>query len=71
MTQVFKSANNITLNHIFEKIEPFTFPPIRKKIQTMPLQEPFTGVWSMEGNEMTGIILADRKKTYLNCFRFL
>jgi len=36
----------------------------------MPLQEPFTGVWSMEGNEMTGIILADRKKNISELFSF-
>jgi GNAT superfamily N-acetyltransferase len=56
----FQQASNITLNHILEKIEMMTFPPIRKKIQTIKLHEPFTGVWALKDNQMIGIILADK-----------
>ena len=57
----FQLSTQITLQHILEKIEHMTFPPIRKKIQTLPLQEPFTGVWALEGNEIVGVVLADKK----------
>ncbi len=57
----FQLSTNITLNHILEKIEHLTFPPIRKKIQTIPLQEPFSGVWALEGKEIIGVVLADKK----------
>lgn len=56
----FQLATNITLNHIFEKIEQFTFPPIRKKMQTMPLHEPFTGVWAVKDKQIVGVLLADK-----------
>ncbi len=57
----FQLSTNITFQHILEKIEHLTFPPIRKKIKTIPLQEPFTGVWALEGKEITGVVLADNK----------
>jgi GNAT superfamily N-acetyltransferase len=57
----FQLSTDITLNHILERIEHLTFPPIRKKIQTIPLQEPFTGVWALDGKEIIGVILADKK----------
>jgi hypothetical protein len=56
----FQSATNITLNHIFEKIENITFPPIRKRMQNIPLHEPFTGIWAVRGNQIIGLILADK-----------
>jgi hypothetical protein len=60
MDFTFQQATNITLNHILEKIENLTFPPIRKKIQTMSLHEPFTGVWAVRDKQILGIILADK-----------
>jgi hypothetical protein len=56
----FQLATNITLNHVIEKIEHLTFPPIRKKMQTMPLHEPYTGVWAVKNNKMIGALLADK-----------
>jgi len=57
----YQISTNITLNHILEKIEHLTFPPVRKRIQSIPLQEPFTGVWAIEGKEIIGAVLADKK----------
>ena len=55
----FQVATNISLNHILEKIEHLTFPPIRKKIKTMQLHEPFTGVWAVKDKKIVGAVLAD------------
>jgi GNAT superfamily N-acetyltransferase len=56
----FQTATNISYNHIIEKIEHLTFPPIRKKVQTMTLTEPYTGIWALSENKIVGIILADK-----------
>ena len=56
----FQLATNITYNHVIEKIESLTFPPIRKKMQIMPLHEPYTGVWALKDKQIIGLILADK-----------
>jgi GNAT superfamily N-acetyltransferase len=56
----YQLATNITLKHVIEKIENLTFPPIRKKMQTISLHEPFTGVWAVRGNQILGALLADK-----------
>jgi hypothetical protein len=60
MDITYQLATNITLNHVIEKIEHITFPPIRKKMMTMILHEPFTGVWAVRENNILGAILADK-----------
>jgi GNAT superfamily N-acetyltransferase len=68
----YQISTNIRFNHVIEKTERFTFPPIRKKIQTMPIVEPYTGVWATnEKNQMLGLILADHKNNeYSELFSF-
>jgi GNAT superfamily N-acetyltransferase len=68
----FQMATNITFNHVIERIEQLTFPPIRKKMQTMPLYEPFTGVWAIKDNKIIGTVLADKNPAgYSELFSFL
>jgi GNAT superfamily N-acetyltransferase len=55
----YQIATNLTFNHIIKKIEGFTFPPIRKKIRTIRLHEPFTGVWATLDNHLLGAVLAE------------
>ena len=67
----YRIATNITFNHVIEKIENLTFPPIRKKIKSMPIHEPYTGVWAMRNNEILGLILAaDNKQGIAELFSF-
>jgi hypothetical protein len=72
MDLTFQLATNITYQHVIEKIEQLTFPPVRKKILTIPLHEPFTGIWALRDNQIVGIILADRNpEGYSELFSFL
>ena len=59
MEPTYQAATNITHNHVVQNIEQLTFPPYSKKIRTMPIQEPYAGVWALDGNLMIGIILAE------------
>lgn len=58
----YQIATNLSYNHVIEKIEHFTFPPIRKKVKSMPIYEPFTGIWAIRNNQLLGVILADSNK---------
>lgn len=59
MEPTFQIATNITYNHVVQNIEHLTFPPFQKKIRSMPIQEPYTGVWALKENKMMGIVLAE------------
>lgn len=62
MNPEYQIATNLTYKNVIEKTEHFTFPPIRKKIRTIPLHEPFTGAWAAIDNKMVGLVLADKNK---------
>ncbi len=67
----FQYSANITFKHVVDKIEPYTFPSILKKTQTMSIYEPYTGVWAIRDNKMTGLILADKNpRGYAEIFSF-
>lgn len=57
----YQISTNIRYNHVIEKTESLTFPPIRKKVLTMPIVEPFTGVWAVKEKKIIAMILADNK----------
>jgi ribosomal protein S18 acetylase RimI-like enzyme len=62
MEITFQIATNISYNHVIEKIEGLTFPPIRKKVKSIPIYEPYIGVWALKNKTIIGLILADRNK---------
>jgi len=61
MEITYQISTNIRYNHVIEKTESFTFPPIRKKVLTMPIAEPYTGVWAVRDKKIIAMILADNK----------
>ncbi len=66
MEPTFQSATNLTFKHVIQKIEHLTFPPISKKVSSMRIHEPYTGVWAIKKNKVIGVILADINRAGLS-----
>ncbi len=59
MDIIFQASAKITYKHIIERTEQLTFPNIRKKVLSMPIREPYSGVWAIKDQKILGMILAD------------